>query len=154
MGSIFFSHNFPISAAQRRLIEVTESWISSKGYHCITVKEVNIPLGPVLPKIRSLIKSADQIIVMAFSRKGHCGNENIGTGVPENELSPWVHMEAVMAYQLGKKIHLLKEDKLPAVGIFDEAATAIPILQFSITYTDSTLQSLLNNLDLSCCKMK
>lgn len=154
MGSIFFSHNFPVSAPQRRLIEVTESWISSQGFYCITAKEVNIPQRPVLPKIRSLITSADQIIVMAFFRQRHCGNGNMGTRVAASELSPWVHMEAAMAFQLGKKIHLLKEDKLPAVGIFDEAATAIPILQFSITDTDLTLQRLLANLDLSRCAMK
>ena len=141
--SVFYSHNFPATADQRRLVALTEHWLCSRGFLCTTAKAFLASDQPTLAHIRSAIASADQVLVMAFQRDGDALVDAAAAVKVYQQTSPWVHMEAAMAFQLGKRVTLFQQNSLAASGVFDLGATGLAVTRFDMAASDSDFMNLL-----------
>jgi hypothetical protein len=139
MRSVFFAHNFPATANQRHLIALTEQWMTDRGIVCNVASQFLPSLGSTLTQIRSAIESSQIVIVLAFQRDS---DKLLDSGYKQD--SPWVHMEAAMAFQLRKPVYLFQQDNLIPIGIFDTAQTEMPIVRFNISTPDATFLRLLD----------
>lgn len=138
MRTVFFSRNFPKSCDQKRLVSATEAWFSDHGIVCQSASTFD-QLRPALVQVKEAIAISQAVLVMAFQREE---DEPIGKSYLQS--SPWVHMEAAMAFQAGKHLHLFQQNSLSSLGIFDTASTATPVTYFDIAISDTDLRAMLD----------
>lgn len=141
--SVFYSHNFPATADQRRLVAVTEHWIASQGFLCRTARDFLTSDQTTLAHIRAAVASSDQVLVMAFQREGDVLVDAGAAVKVYQQSSPWVHMEAAMAFQMGKRVTLFQQNSLVPTGVFDEAATGLAVTRFDMAASDTDFMNLL-----------
>jgi hypothetical protein len=126
---IFFSHPKPWSSDQIRFIERVSSYLEQRGFEPRTLGVTDYDMDAPLRAIRRLMLDSNGLVTVALSRiqvKTGSAKLRASDGELENQAladcwltTPWAHIEAAMAYQLGLPILIFREQGVLVDGVLE-----------------------------------
>jgi hypothetical protein len=124
---IFVSVGSTFTTAQDRFVISVENHLRAQGFEPKTVGRNTFGSQQPLKAIEELMDSCSGVVVIALERKFiGTGVEKRGSGASEVSLSgmviptPWVQVEAAMAYSRRLPLLLIAEEGLHEEGLIDE----------------------------------
>lgn len=141
---IFLSYSMPIDPRQQRFIDKLGSELGSHGLEPRTLGVTDYDADRPLVAIRRILSEANGLIAVAFRRSElvvpapakPTNRSKAGNGAaPESRwaTSPYCHIEAAMAFQVGLPVLTLMESGVVRDGVFQDGVilSAVPI--FDVT---------------------
>src|SRR5207302_4574514 len=127
--SIFLSYPKPSASPQREFIERVQEYLKQRGFSPRTLGVTDYDMDAPLRAIRRLMLGSNGIITVAFRRTYiEKGTAHFRTDIEKLKpvalddtwlTTPWAHIEAAMAYQLGLPILIFRESGVLADGILE-----------------------------------
>lgn len=134
MIDVFISHPTPHNKQQEKFLLLLESQLSLHGLNPVNLGKNNWSYTSPMNPISSLITSCKAAVIVGLERyHSYIGYEkgNIES-IHRRTTSPWIHIEAGMAYQAGLPLLILKEKQLLAEGILDPNVSEYFVFEFEI----------------------
>jgi hypothetical protein len=132
---IFFSYPKPWSSDQIRFIERVSSYLEQRGFEPRTLGVTDYDMDAPLRAIRRLMLDSNGLVTVALSRiqvKTGSAKLRASDGELENQAlagcwltTPWAHIEAAMAYQLGLPILVFREQGVLADGVLEPGVVGL-----------------------------
>lgn len=132
--SIFLSYCSPEDQREIQLKEKVFKILVARQYNVIDSANLR-PERFITDKILETINDADAVVVLAFTR-------NVATtlgGMSKYGTSPWIHIEATVAYFLGKPLLLIGDHRLHRHGVFDQ--NSFPSSRLFINFEEFTSEA-------------
>ena len=159
-SSIFLSYPKPWSAEQEAFIEGVTHYLKSRGFEPRTLGVTDYDMDAPLNGVRRLMLEANGLVTIAF-RRLHVASGAIrrrpatrarASEAPpplEDETfddrwlsTPWPHIEAAMAFQLGLPILVFREAGVVADGVLEPGVVGLYLPEVDLTQNlESYLQS-------------
>lgn len=123
---VFFSLGTPHTALQMDYIEKLKSHLLKYGIDLRTLDDDDWdsldPLSPIKRKMESCCGCLVLAMERFFVREGVMkrGSQQESQVTDQNFATPWSHIEATLAYQLGLPFIILKEESLKREGMLDD----------------------------------
>lgn len=156
--NVFISHPTPCNKDQKFFLSLIKKELEQYDLNPINLGQNNWSFESPLKPIKTLMEGCVAAIVIGLERH-HCyiGYEKEFTKDSKETLhkytsSPWVHIEAGMAYQKGIPLLILKENKIYEEGIFDPQISNSFIFNFELKKMQKKLSPKLKQLILSWVK--
>jgi hypothetical protein len=141
--SIFLSYPKPSYQIQVAFLERVRAYLDERGFYPLTLGVTDYDSTAPLAGIRRLMIESNGLIAIAFRRtyvaqgaKRH-GTDLPGLGVESVDDSwlttPWSHIEAAMAFQLGLPIVVFKEEGVIADGLLERGVAGLYVPEFDLT---------------------
>jgi hypothetical protein len=128
--AVFLSRPTPYLESQSRFIDGVCSYLDEHGYAPRTLGVTDYDLDVPLKAIRRLMLECNGLITLALARtyvaKGAANYQTDLGSVSERSIdgvyltTPWSHIEAAMAYQLGLPVLVIREAKVLADGLLEK----------------------------------
>src|SRR5471032_3074135 len=135
---VFVSVGVPHQEAQEVFIRRIEGSLRSRGLEPMTLGRNNYDYRNPLPAIRNALRDCSGAIVLGLGRR-YCEVAIDRYGSPKEEVrtdvylpTPWNHLEAAMALQLGLPVLILKDQMVLAEGILDQALSDYIVFDFDL----------------------
>lgn len=145
MKQVFISHPTPYNEKQVIFLSLIKQEIEKYNLSPINLGQNNWNNRSPLEPIKEMMSNCIGIAIIGLERH-HCyiGYSKENSKEEEETIhkyssSPWIHIEAGMAYQLGLPMLILKEKKIYKEGILDPQISNYYIFEFDI---DSQLEVL------------
>jgi hypothetical protein len=106
--SVFLSYSTPISSGQRRFVGTLTAELTRRGLAPRTLGVTDYDVDSPLVAIRRVLLESNGLIAVALRRWKVEGADVAGEGVWTT--SPYCHIEAAMAFQMGLPVVVLVED--------------------------------------------
>ncbi|MCQ4141909.1 hypothetical protein [Chryseobacterium sp. EO14] len=158
MVNVFISHPTPYNKDQQSFLSLIEDEIKQYGLNPINLGKNNWSFKSPLQPIKMLMDTCFAAIIIGLERH-HCyiGYEkeftkNSKETVHKYTSSPWLQIEAGMAYQAGLPLLILKESKIYSEGIFDPQISDSFIFEFDLKKVKKELSPEIKELILSWVK--
>jgi hypothetical protein len=134
MINIFISHPTPHNRKQQRFLELIEAQLMSHGLNPTNLGKQNWNYKSPMKPISDLMRTCKGAIIIGLERyHSYIGYEKEKIESIHRYVStPWIHIEAGMAYQTGLPLLILKEKKLVAEGILDPNISEYFVFEFEI----------------------
>jgi hypothetical protein len=129
---VFLSRTQPHTVAQKQFLEALCGYLRSRGLDARTVGHTDFGLNG-LEAVRGLLRQSNGLICVAFRRSivrqgvdRPDANRALGDGLRSIPLkdtwltTPWCHMEAAMAYQIGLPVLLLVQKGVRQDGVLED----------------------------------
>lgn len=126
---IFFSYPKPWSSKQTTFVERVSSYLKERGFEPRTLGVTDYDMDAPLRAIRRLMLESNGLVTVALSRtqvkKGIAKLRGPDKKLKSQALAdcwfttPWAHIEAAMAYQLGLPILIFREQGVLADGVLE-----------------------------------
>lgn len=126
---IFFSYPKPWSEEQERFVERVCSYLEHRGFQPRTLGVTDYDMDAPLHAIRRLMLESNGFVTVALKRIHVATGTTMrrGPGSPFEETAledqwlttPWPHIEAAMAFQLGLPILVFRERGVLADGVLE-----------------------------------
>ena len=140
--AVFLSYPSPYEPGQREFVECLRAELDRRCFTPRTLGITDYNMSAPLRAVRSVLLDSHGMIVVAFRRVNIIrGNAIVrhGTAQPRRLnlsgqwfTSPWVHIEAAMAYQEGLPVLILSEAGVFVEGMLDASAVGIYMPVFSL----------------------
>lgn len=136
-NGIFISVGNGLSASQEQLVAAIEALLRDHGRRGLTLGRNAHTNGDPLAAVRAMIAGAAGVLVVAFARlRIDAGIEHPDTPhaaqiTPRQTCTVWNQLEAAMAFQAGKPLLVLADERLHREGILDPTASATPVVWFN-----------------------
>lgn len=143
---IFLSYARPHLQRQEAFVASVEHYLRERGIHPRTLGVRDYDTQAPLTAIRRILLESNGLLTIAFRRM------HIDTGtfkkdadvsrvrsVPVSDIwltSPWCHIEAAMAFQLGLPILVFREKGVYDDGILEKGVTGTYLPEFDLEDTD------------------
>jgi len=130
---LFVSTVTPHMDAQVRFLEGFSRRLFTIGVEPVFVREVFYDKKDPIGRVASQIASCKIVIVLGLERS-HAYKElskQESEGVHRKYTSSWLHLEAGLAYALGKQIFVLCSSDICSDGIFDRAFNTYHVHEFT-----------------------
>jgi hypothetical protein len=145
--SVFLSYPQPFNAAQRDFLAKIKTYLASRLLEPRTLGVTDYDLDSPLKGIRHLMMESNGLITIAFRRTLIVD----GVSKPQTDnakqlehtwlSSPWPHIEAAMAFQIGLPILILREKGVLADGILEKGVIGSYMPEFDLDSPDDYLDS-------------
>jgi hypothetical protein len=126
---IFFSYPKPWSSEQAQFIERVASYLKERGFEPRTLGVTDYDMDAPLRAIRRLMLESNGLVTVALSRiqvkEGWAKLRTSEEKLEDQALvdcwltTPWAHIEAAMAYQLGLPILIFREQGVLVDGVLE-----------------------------------
>jgi hypothetical protein len=133
--SVFLSYPKPCFQRQEELIVRVRRHLDERGFAPRTLGVTDYDMDAPLTAIRRLMLESNGLITIAFRRtyveRGTARLRTDITDLQETSIdkswmtTPWPHIEAAMAYQLGLPILILREQGVLADGILERGVVGL-----------------------------
>lgn len=140
--SIFLSYPKPCFGNQKTFVERIFKYLSERGIAARTLGVTDYDMDAPLTAIRRLMLESNGLLTIAFRRtyveKGTARLRTDIDSLREEPIdgkwltTPWAHIEAAMAYQLGLPILILKESGVLADGILERGIVGLYMPEFNL----------------------
>ncbi len=133
----FVSTVTPHVDAQVRFVEAFSRRLFTYGVEPVFLKQVSYDKMDPIGKVSSQIASCDLVIVLGLERSHAYYLKDKELSKQESEdvhrkyTSSWLHLEAGLAYALGKQIFVLCSSDICSDGIFDRAYNTYEVHEFT-----------------------
>ena len=141
--SIFLSYPKPCFGAQERFIQRVIRYLKARGFAPRTLGVTDYDMDAPLTAIRRLMLESNGLLTVAFRRTFvKTGTARLRTdvaGLKETRIdgrwltTPWAHIEAAMAYQVGLPILILREHDVLDDGILERGVVGLYMPEFDLT---------------------
>lgn len=138
MIDVFVSHPTPHNKYQEQFISLLEEKLRNNNLNPVNLGKKNWNFKCPLEPIREMIKTCKAAIIIGLERShSYIGYEKESSKdskeiIHKYTSSPWIHIEAGMAYQANLPLLILKEKKIYAEGILDPNISDYYIFEFEI----------------------
>ncbi len=133
--SVFFSYPKPWTPTQDGFIERVSSYLKQRGLEPRTLGITDYDADAPLRAIRRLLLESNGLVTVA-TRRIHIDQATAMRRTPDGELheepladcwltTPWAHVEAAMAYQLGLPILIFREAAVFADGLLESGIVGL-----------------------------
>lgn len=156
--NVFISHPTPYNKHQETFLSLIELELKKHKLNPINLGKNNWNFRSPLKPIKEIMGTCVAAIIIGLERHhSYIGYERESSKKSQQTLhkftsSPWVQIEAGMAYQAGLPIIILKEDKLYGEGIFDPQISDSFVFEFEIKKMQKQLSPQLSEAILSWVK--
>jgi hypothetical protein len=140
--SVFLSYPKPCFGNQKVFVEKIVSYLSERGIAPRTLGVTDYDMDAPLTAIRRLMLESNGLLTIAFRRtyveKGTARLRTDIETLKEEKLdgrwltTPWAHIEAAMAYQLGLPVLILRESGVLADGILERGVVGLYMPEFDL----------------------
>lgn len=138
MINIFISHPTPFNKFQNDFLSLIETELKTHGLNPINLGKNNWDFRSPLKPIRDIMNTCEAAIIIGLERHHSYIGYDKETSKGKLEIfhkystSPWVQIEAGMAYQAELPLLILKERKVYAEGILDPQISDYYVFEFEI----------------------
>jgi hypothetical protein len=132
---IFLSYAKPWSGAQDRFVDRVSSYLRQRGFEPRTLGVTDYDMDAPLRAIRRLMLESNGLVTIAFRRilitEGTATLRDSAGKLQDKPLAdcwlttPWTHIEAAMAYQVGLPILILREQGVLADGLLEHGIAGL-----------------------------
>lgn len=140
---VFMSNPKPCNARQTAFVEQVLEYFESRDIEPHTLGRSDYDMAAPLEAIRRIMLESNGILVIAFRRylveSGSVyylkedGREDSSSVGGEWFTSPWCHIEAGMAFQLGLPLLIFRESGVRDDGILQRGAVGTYLPEFNLT---------------------
>jgi hypothetical protein len=140
--SVFLSYPTPCASKQIMFIETVRELLEQRGLGPRTLGVTDYDMDAPLTAIRRLMMESNGLITVAFRRtyieKGTIRFETDLADVKPSSIdqrwltTPWAHIEAAMAYQLGLPILIFREKGVIDDGILERGVLGLYMPEFDL----------------------
>src|SRR6476661_227933 len=136
--NVFISHPSPYNKYQEKFLSLIELQLKSYLLNPINLGKKNYNYRSPLKPIKDIMDTCVGAIIIGLERHHSFIGYEREYSITQNEQihkytsSPWIHIEAGMAYQAGLPILILKEDKLYKEGILDPQISDSFVFEFNL----------------------
>lgn len=142
--SVFLSYPSPCFGRQQKFITRISEFLKSQGFEPRTLGVTDYDMDAPLKAIRRLMTESCGLITIAFRRtfieKGTMRHNTDITKLKGKEApingkwltTPWSHIEAAMAYQLGLPILIFREKDVIDDGILERGVVGLYMPEFDL----------------------
>lgn len=148
MTDIFISHPTPYNLKQEKFLLLLDETLSARGLNPVNLGRQNWNNKSPMQPISEMMKSCKAAIIIGMERyHSYIGYEkgNI-EHIHSYMTSPWIHIEAGMAYQASLPLLILKEKKILREGIFDPNISEYYVYEFEIEKMQKKISNDLENM--------
>jgi len=141
--SVFLSYPKPCFGAQQKFIQRVTKHLKERGFAPRTLGVTDYDMDAPLTAIRRLMLESNGLLTVAFRRtfvkKGTARLRTDVAGLKETTIdgqwltTPWAHIEAAMAYQIGLPILILRENDVLDDGILERGVVGLYMPEFNLT---------------------
>jgi hypothetical protein len=139
---VFLSYPKPCLLRQQQFIERVSTYLDNRGFLPRTLGVTDYDMDAPLKAIRRLMLESNGLITVAFRRTFiEKGSARFSTDIPgvlpspidgKWLTSPWPHIEAAMAYQLGLPVLILREKGVLDEGILEKGVVGVYMPEFDL----------------------
>jgi hypothetical protein len=139
---IFLSYPKPCFTQQDNFVAGVTKCLQERDFEPRTLGVTDYDMGAPLTSIRSLMIESNGLLAIAFRRTFvEKGTARLRTDIQdlkeqsiENQwlTTPWSHIEAAMAYQLGLPILILRESGVLADGLLEKGVVGLYMPEFDL----------------------
>jgi hypothetical protein len=153
--NVFISHPTPYNKDQEAFLSLVDLELKKHGLNPINFGKNNWDFRSPLKPIKEVMNTCVAAIVIGLERHhSYIGYEKESSKSSKEIIhkfssSPWIQIEAGMAYQAGLPILILKEDKVYGEGILDPQISDSFVFEFELKKVTKRLSSQLQELILS-----
>jgi len=153
--NVFISHPTPYNKPQEIFLSLIESELKKHGLNPTNLGKNNWSFISPLKPIKEIMDTCVAAIIIGLERHhsfiGYEKEFSKGSKelIHKYSSSPWIQIEAGMAYQAGLPILILKEDKVYGEGILDPQISDSFVFEFELKKLQKTLSPELQELILS-----
>jgi hypothetical protein len=140
--SIFLSYPKPCYGSQQTFVNKIFSYLSDRGFAPRTLGVNEYDVDAPMTAIRRLMLESNGLLTIGFRRtyieKGTARLRTDISALKEEPIdgkwltTPWAHIEAAMAFQLGLPTLILKESGVIADGILERGVVGLYMPEFSL----------------------
>ena len=140
--SIFLSYPKPCFGSQKEFILRITKHLNERGFAPRTLGVTDYDMDAPLTAIRRLMLESNGLLTVAFRRtfveKGTARRRTDVAGMEETKINgrwlttPWAHIEAAMAYQVGLPILILREHDVLDDGILERGVVGLYMPEFDL----------------------
>lgn len=136
MINVFISHPTPYNKYQEDFLSLIDSELKEYDLNPTNLGKNNWDFRSPLKPIRDIMKTCKAAIIIGLERHHSYIGYDKETSVEKKEFfhkyttTPWVQIEAGMAYQAGLPLLILKENKVYAEGILDPQISDYYVFEF------------------------
>lgn len=158
MINVFISHPTPFNKYQEGFLSLIEFKLKEHGLNPTNLGKNNWSFRSPLKPIKEIMDTCVAAIVIGLERHHSVIGYEKESSVDSKELihkyssSPWIQIEAGMAYQANLPLLILKEDKVYAEGILDPQISDSYVFEFELKSVYKKLSPELEKFILSWVK--
>jgi hypothetical protein len=138
MTDIFISHPSPFNVEQQDFLNLLQNYLAQFSLNPVNLGQNNWSYKNPMRPIKNMMKTCKGAVIIGLERQ-HCfigyekeKSDNEIEFIHRYQSSPWIHIEAGMAYQKGLPLLILKEKKIHAEGILDPISTDYFVFDFEL----------------------
>ena len=158
MINVFISHPTPYNDQQKNFLNLIEDELKKHGLNPTNLGKNNWSFQSPLEPIKEMMNTCAAAVVIGLERHhSYIGydkefSENSHELVHKYTSSPWIQIEAGMAYQAELPIMILKESKVFKEGILDPQISNSFVFDFELSKMQKDISPELKQLILSWVK--
>jgi hypothetical protein len=140
--SVFLSYPKPCFKRQEEFIERIRAYLDGRGFGPRTLGVTDYDMDAPLTAIRRLMLESNGLLTVAFRRtfveKGVARLRTDIDSLTETPIdgkwltTPWAHIEAAMAYQLGLPVLIFREKGVLGDGILEPGVVGLYMPEFDL----------------------
>ena len=141
--SVFLSYPKPCFGKQKEFIEKATQFLKNRGFEPRTLGVTDYDMDAPLKAIRRLMLECNGLVTIAFRRtfveKGTARFRTDIHSMKEQSIdgiwftTPWSHIEAAMAYQIGLPTLILREKGVLDDGMLERGVVGLYMPEFDLT---------------------
>lgn len=139
---IFLSYPKPCQSNQEKFVADVGLYLVSRGLQARTLGVTDYDTDAPLKAVRRLMMECNGLITIGFKRNFiEKGSARYGTDLPNLSstaldgqwtTTPWAHIEAAMAFQLGLPILILREKGVIEEGMLEKGVVGLYMPEFDV----------------------
>jgi hypothetical protein len=141
---VFLSYPKPCFGRQQQFVDRVREHLRHRGVEPRTLGVTDYDMDAPLTAVRRLMLESNGLLTIAFRRtfveRGTARLRTDLAGLREADISgawlttPWPHIEAAMAYQLGLPILILRESGVLADGLLERGIAGLYMPEFDLEH--------------------
>lgn len=138
MVNVFISHPTPYNDHQEKFLTLINNMLKEHGLNPTNLGKNNWSSRSPLKPIKEIMATCKAAIIIGMERHhSYIGYEKENSKETKEYIhkyssSPWIQIEAGMAYQAGLPLMILKERKVFSEGILDSNISEYYVFEFEI----------------------
>lgn len=155
MTNVFISHPTPYNKEQTKFLALIEAELKKHELNPTNLGKNNWNFRSPLKPIKEIMETCAAAIIIGLERHhSYIGydkeySENSKEFIHKYSSSPWIQIEAGMAYQADLPLLILKEDKVYSEGILDPQISEYFVFVFELKQFQKELSPELQKLILN-----
>jgi hypothetical protein len=155
MKNVFISHPTPFNKSQKKFLDLFENRLREYDLNPMNLGKKNWDFRSPLKPINEIMNDCCAAVIIGMERHHSLigyekeGSEHSKEFIHKYTSSPWIQIEAGMAYQAKLPLLILKEKRIYPEGILDPLASEYFVFEFDIEKLQKKLSEELEQIILS-----